>query len=75
MKKDVDKPPKYLYDGRHNPESELKGPPKHIPLTLPPLHQQRLRIDITTTRIISLLHSLYNHWVRVVEVKTPLVIL
>ncbi|KAJ3853718.1 hypothetical protein EV368DRAFT_63844 [Lentinula lateritia] len=44
MKKDVDKPPKYLYDGRHNPKSELKGPPKHIPLTLPPLHQQRVRV-------------------------------
>ncbi|KAH7874356.1 uncharacterized protein C8R40DRAFT_1108422 [Lentinula edodes] len=64
MKKDVDKPPKYLYDGRfvnaflsnvfqinesrsshrHNPESELKGPPKHIPLTLPPLHQQRISV-------------------------------
>ncbi|KAJ3921035.1 hypothetical protein F5877DRAFT_76557 [Lentinula edodes] len=29
---------------RHNPESELKGPLKHILLTLPPLHQQRIRV-------------------------------
>ncbi|KAJ3739696.1 hypothetical protein DFH05DRAFT_489490 [Lentinula detonsa] len=42
--KDNNKPPRYLSDGRHNPALERKGPPKHIPLTLPPLRKQCIRV-------------------------------